>query len=60
MNKVTNILFDGEYTGLLFTQSIKEAIACSVEIIKRSEYHKLGVLPKHWIVDRTFAWLEND
>ncbi|MEW4072629.1 transposase, partial [Bacillus thuringiensis] len=31
----------------------------SVEIIKRSELHKFVVLPKRWIVERTFAWLEN-
>ncbi|MES1052410.1 transposase, partial [Bacillus thuringiensis] len=30
-----------------------------VEIIKRSELHKFVVLPKRWIVERTFAWLEN-
>ncbi|HHT7228658.1 TPA: hypothetical protein ACTZ5W_006096 [Bacillus cereus] len=41
--------------GSSFTQSIKEAIDCSVEVIKRSELHKLVVLPKHWIVERTFA-----
>ncbi|EOQ56862.1 hypothetical protein IAY_05758, partial [Bacillus cereus TIAC219] len=36
-----------------------ETINCSVEIIKRSELHKFVVLPKRWIVERTFAWLEN-
>ncbi|MGE9856002.1 transposase, partial [Bacillus sp. AF62] len=24
-----------------------------------SELHKFVVLPKRWIVERTFAWLEN-
>ncbi|WP_423743085.1 transposase [Bacillus cereus] len=27
--------------------------------MKRSELHKFIVLPKRWIVERTFAWLEN-
>ncbi|OQR53330.1 transposase, partial [Bacillus sp. CDB3] len=40
-------------------QSIKETIDCSVEVMKHSELHKFVVLPKRWIVERTFAWLEN-
>ncbi|WP_372584418.1 IS5 family transposase [Bacillus thuringiensis] len=59
LDKVTNILCDGGYTGPSFAQSIKETIGCAVEIIKRSELHKFVVLPKRWIVERTFAWLEN-
>ncbi|WP_423734570.1 IS5 family transposase [Bacillus cereus] len=59
LEKVTNILCDGGYTGPSFAQSIKETIDCSVEIIKRSELHKFVVLPKRWIVERTFSWLEN-
>jgi len=39
LDKVTNILCDGGYTGPSFAQSIKETIHCSVEIIKRSELH---------------------
>lgn len=59
LDRMTNILCDVGYTGASFTQSIKETIDCSVEIIKRSELHKFVVLPKRWIVERTFAWLEN-
>jgi transposase len=29
-----------------------------VEVIKRNEQHKFAVLPKRWIVERSFAWLE--
>ena len=28
-----------------------------IEIVKRSELHRFVVLPKRWIVERTFAWL---
>jgi transposase len=59
LDKVTNILCDGGYTGPSFAQSIKEAIDCSIETIKCTELHKFVVLPKRWIVERTFAWLEN-
>ncbi|MGQ7182073.1 transposase, partial [Escherichia coli] len=33
LDKVTNILCDGGYTGPSFAQSIKETMNCSVEII---------------------------
>ncbi len=28
-----------------------------VEVVKRNELHTFKVLPKRWIVERTFAWL---
>jgi transposase len=31
--------------------------AATTEIVKRSEVGKFVVLPKRWIVERTFAWL---
>nr|WP_180235234.1 hypothetical protein [Bacillus cereus] len=56
MDNAINILCDGGYTSPSFVQSIKETIDCSVEIIKRSEFHQFVVLPQRWIVERT---LEN-
>ncbi|WP_367963072.1 hypothetical protein [Bacillus sp. C30] len=56
MDKVTNILCDGGYTGTSFAQSIKETIDCSVEIIKRSELHKFVVFTETLDCERT---LEN-
>jgi transposase len=29
-----------------------------VEIAKRSELPKFAVIPKRWVVERSFAWLE--
>jgi len=29
----------------------------TLEIVKRTDKHKFKVLPKRWIVERTFAWL---
>lgn len=28
-----------------------------VKVVKRTEQHLFRVLPKRWIVERTFAWL---
>jgi transposase len=50
---------DGGYQGPLFQAGLKKVIAhVNVEIVKRSDQAKgFVVLPKRWIVERTFAWL---
>jgi transposase len=30
----------------------------TVQIVKRNKLHTFAVLPKRWIVERSFAWLE--
>lgn len=30
----------------------------NVEVVKRNELHKFVVLPKRWVVERSFSWLE--
>ena len=50
---------DGGYQGPQFQQALAQALPqLKVEIVKRSD-HAAGfeVLPKRWIVERTFAWL---
>jgi putative transposase len=50
---------DGGYTGEAFAkwvQSIKPGV--EVEVVKRSDdMEGFKVLPKRWVVERTFAWL---
>lgn len=29
-----------------------------MEVAKRNELHKFAVIPKRWVVERSFAWLE--
>jgi transposase len=50
---------DGGYQGPLFQRAVQAAIAhLNVEIVKRSDQAKgFVVLPKRWVVERTFAWL---
>ena len=55
---VENVLVDGGYTGEKFATSVKEILDASVEVAKRNELHKFEVLPKRWVVERTFGWLE--
>ncbi len=50
---------DGGYQGARFQQGLKRVCGqIEVEIVKRSDTaDKFVVLPKRWIVERTFAWL---
>ena len=50
---------DGGYQGPQFRAAIKSILASmNVEIVKRSDRAKgFVVLPKRWVVERTFAWL---
>lgn len=48
---------DGAYAGS-FEQWVKEFAGWAVEIIKRSDKAEgFEVLPRRWVVERTFAWL---
>jgi transposase len=58
LSKVLNVLVDGGYTGEKFADKIKLTIDATVEVAKRSELHKFAVIPKRWVVERSFAWLE--
>lgn len=50
---------DGGYQGPAFRKGVNKALAkINVEIVKRSDQAKgFVVLPKRWVVERTFAWL---
>jgi transposase len=50
---------DGGYQGPLFRRAAAKIMAqVNVEIVKRSDHAKrFVVLPKRWVVERTFAWL---
>ena len=55
---VTKALVDGGYTGEPFATGISELIGAKVEVVKRSELHTFKVIPKRWVVERSFSWLE--
>ena len=59
LSKCETIMGDSSYTGDNFAIMMKKLIGAKVEIIKRNELHKFVVLPKRWIVERTFAWLDD-
>jgi transposase len=53
------LLADGGYQGLEFQVAMKRTMAqVNVEIVRRSDGAKgFVVLPRRWVVERTFAWL---
>jgi len=55
---VQKVLVDGGYTGEAFAASVKSLLGAEVEVAKRSELHTFAVIPKRWVVERSFAWLE--
>jgi transposase len=50
---------DGGYQGPQFQKAVGEILHdLNIEIVKRSDRAKtFVVLPKRWVVERTFAWL---
>lgn len=58
LNAVLKVLVDGGYTGEKFAKSVDAVINAEVEVAKRSELHTFAVIPKRWVVERTFGWLE--
>ena len=50
---------DGGYQGPVFEQAVAKALTqIEVEIVKRSDAARgFVVLPRRWVVERTFAWL---
>ncbi len=54
---IVKLFADGGYRGKLIAQ-IKTNFKIQMEIIKRNEVHTFKVLPKRWIVERTFSWID--
>jgi transposase len=58
LTEVENVLVDGGYRGAAFALNVKIEIGATVEVVKRNELHTFAVLPKRWVVERSFGWLE--
>lgn len=58
LSLMKKVLVDGGYTGEPFADTIKSLSGAEVEVAKRSELHPFAVIPKRWVVERTFGWLD--
>jgi transposase len=62
LGKVQSLLCDAGYVGEPFAQGVREILGqhVRVQIAKRSELHSFKVIPRRWVVERSFAWLEKN
>ncbi len=58
LERVESVLADGGYTGEPFADGVMERLKATVQVVKRNELQTFAVLPKCWIVERSFGWLE--
>lgn len=58
LSMLKKILADGGYTGENFASAIHTLSGADVEIVKSNELRSFAVLPKRWIVERSFAWID--
>jgi putative transposase len=54
--RVKHIWADGGYAGTLIAWAWN-LWRCAVEVVKRNELHTFKVLPRRWVVERTFGWM---
>jgi len=62
LEEVQTVMTDNGYTGEPFVQGVREILneKVVVHIAKRSELHKFAVIPKRWVVERSFAWIDKN
>ena len=41
-------------------KTIEKTGCWRIEIVKRTDLHRFIVLPKRWVVERTFAWISRN
>ena len=56
LRQVQSVLADAGYVGEPFAQGVR----VTVQIARRSELHTFKVMPKRWVVERSFAWLDKN
>lgn len=57
---IERIFADGGYAGAKTAVMVGSTGCWKIEIVKRSDAHRFVVLPKRWIVERTFAWISRN
>lgn len=58
-HRVVKIFADGGYRGKLIDK-VSSLFKIGLEVIKRNELHTFKVLPKRWIIERTFSWIDTN
>lgn len=48
---------DAGYDGAPLTRWIRSVASITLQVIKRTEQHAFRVVPRRWVVERSFGWL---
>ena len=57
---IERIFADGAYAGRKMAMTVWRSGAWNWQIVKRSDAAGFEVLPKRWIVERTFTWISRN
>ena len=57
---IERIFADGAYAGRKMAMTVWRTGTWRLQIVKRSDAAGFEVLPKRWIVERTFAWISRN
>ena len=57
---IERIFADGAYAGRKMAMTVWRTGAWRLQIVKRSDAAGFEVIPKRWIVERTFAWISRN
>lgn len=57
---VERIFADAAYQGPKMAAVVAKTGTWKLEIVKRTELHRFVVLPKRWVVERSFAWISRN
>jgi transposase len=58
LRRLEKLLCDGNYTGDEFALAVYRVCGARVEVVTRPELHRFEVIPKRWVVERSFGWLD--
>jgi transposase len=58
LSDVVSVLVDGGYTGKPFSERVAMILGATVEVVQRSQLHHFAIIPRRWVVERSFAWLD--
>ena len=54
---IQTLFVDGGYSGEKLSTWFQSMFCWVIEVVKRTEKHQFVPLPKRWIVERTFGWM---
>jgi transposase len=57
---IEHIIGDAGYPGRQMEAAIARTGTWTLQIVRRCDRHCFVVLPKRWIVERTFAWISRN